>query len=39
MAVVTMVPKQMTLADSGFEMHRKVTRCEQFLAEMDALVP
>lgn len=34
-----MAPKQMTLAEGGFEKHRKVTRREQFLAEMDAVVP
>jgi hypothetical protein len=35
----TMAAKQMTLAEGGFEKHRKVTRREQFLAEMAAVVP
>jgi IS5 family transposase len=34
-----MPPTQKTLADAGFEKHRKVTRREQFLAEMDTVVP
>jgi IS5 family transposase len=34
-----MRPIQTTLADAGFEKHRKVTRREQFLAEMEAVVP
>jgi IS5 family transposase len=31
--------KQQTLAGSGFDKHRKPTRREQFLQQMDALVP
>jgi IS5 family transposase len=34
-----MRPKQQTLASSGFELYRKPTRREQFLAEMNAVVP
>jgi IS5 family transposase len=34
-----MRPIQTTLADAGFEKHLKVTRREQFLAEMEAVVP
>jgi IS5 family transposase len=34
-----MRPKQMTLAESGFEKYGKVTRRAQFLAEMDTVVP
>ena len=33
-----MRPKQMTLADNGFERHHKVTRRAQFLAEMNTVV-
>jgi transposase, IS5 family len=32
-------PRQATFAMSGFERHRKVTRREKFLAEMDRVVP
>lgn len=32
-------PRQATFAVSGFERHRKVTRREKFLAEMDRVVP
>ncbi len=32
-------PRQATFAASGFERHRKVTRRERFLAEMDRVVP
>jgi IS5 family transposase len=31
--------RQRTLADEGFEKHRKKTRREQFLEEMDRLIP
>lgn len=31
-------PRQATFAESGFERHRKVTRREKFLAEMDQVV-
>jgi len=31
--------RQQTLAGSGFERHRKVTRRERFLQEMDEVVP
>lgn len=37
-----MAPKQMTLAtqvDAGFALHRKLTRRDVFLAEMDQVVP
>ena len=34
-----MRPKQLTLAETGFEKHRKVTRRAQFLAEMNTVVP
>jgi IS5 family transposase len=34
-----MRPKQQTLASGGFELYRKPTRREQFLAEMNAVVP
>ena len=34
-----MRPKQQTLAASGFERYRKRTRREQFLAEMNRVVP
>ena len=37
-----MMPKQMTLLmqhDAGFERHRKATRRDVFLAEMDQVVP
>ena len=34
-----MRPKQPTLATSGFERYRKPTRRDQFLSEMDAVVP
>jgi len=34
-----MPPKQGTFAASGFERHRKVTRREEFLAQMDQVVP
>jgi IS5 family transposase len=34
-----MRPKQQTLASGGFELYRKATRREQFLAEMNAVVP
>ena len=32
-------PRQATFAESGFERHRKVTRREKFLSEMDRVVP
>jgi IS5 family transposase len=32
-------PRQATFAESGFERHRKVTRREKFLTEMDRVVP
>jgi len=31
--------RQQTLADNGFEKYRKQTRKEQFLAEMDRIIP
>lgn len=31
--------RQMTLADNGFERFRKTTRREQFLLEMDQVIP
>ena len=31
--------RQQTLADEGFERYRKPTRREQFLDEMDKIVP
>ena len=31
--------KQKSLADNGFEKHRKLTRKEQFLAEMEKIIP
>jgi transposase, IS5 family len=31
--------KQITLAEGGFETYRKVTRREQFLADMERVVP
>ena len=31
--------RQMTFSSSGFDVHRKQTRRERFLAEMDAVVP
>ena len=31
--------RQQTLAGSGFERHRKTTRRERFLQEMDRIVP
>jgi len=31
--------RQQTLADEGFERYRKATRREQFLAEMDKIIP
>jgi len=31
--------RQKTFADEGFEKHRKVTRREKFLAEMDQIIP
>lgn len=34
-----MRPRQATFADSGFEKHYKPTRREQFLAEMEQVVP
>ena len=37
-----MAPKQLTLAtevDAGFALHRKATRRDVFLAEMDQVVP
>ena len=34
-----MRPKQQTLAASGFERYRKRTRREQFLADMNQVVP
>lgn len=37
-----MTPKQMSLSmeqDAGFETHRKPTRRDVFLAEMDQVVP
>ena len=37
-----MTPKQMSLSmqqDAGFERHRKPTRRDVFLAEMDQVVP
>ena len=37
-----MVPKQLTLAtkvDAGFALHRKATKRDLFLAEMDQVVP
>jgi transposase, IS5 family len=34
-----MRPKQTTFADTGFEKHYKPTRREQFLTEMDRVVP
>ena len=34
-----MRPKQQTLAASGFERYRKRTRREQFLADMNRVVP
>ena len=34
-----MRPKQGTFAEGGFERHRKVTRREEFLAQMDRVVP
>ncbi len=34
-----MKPMQATFAESGFEAYRKATRREQFLAEMDRVVP
>jgi IS5 family transposase len=37
-----MIPKQMTLStqqDAGFERHRKATRRDVFLAEMDKVIP
>src|ERR1700747_2441206 len=34
-----MRPKQGTFAEGGFERHRKVTRREAFLAQMDQVVP
>ena len=32
-------PRQTTFAETGFERHRKVTRREKFLSEMDRVVP
>lgn len=32
-------PRQATFAESGFQRHRKVTRREKFLSEMDRVVP
>lgn len=34
-----MRPKQETFADAGFEKYRKRTRRDQFLSEMQAVVP
>ena len=34
-----MKPRQNTLSEAGFEEHRKVTRKEVFLAQMDRVVP
>lgn len=37
-----MTPKQMSLSmqhDAGFDRHRKATRRDVFLAEMDQVVP
>jgi IS5 family transposase len=34
-----MRPKQMTLSETGFAQHHKVTRRAQFLAEMNTVVP
>jgi IS5 family transposase len=34
-----MKPRQTTLAAAGFEAHRKTTRREQFLAEMERVMP
>jgi IS5 family transposase len=34
-----MKPRQTTLAAAGFETHRKTTRREQFLAEMERVMP
>jgi IS5 family transposase len=31
--------RQQTLAEEGFEKHRKRTRREQFLEEMDRIIP
>jgi IS5 family transposase len=31
--------RQQTLADEGFERYRKPTRREQFLNEMDKIIP
>jgi transposase, IS5 family len=34
-----MKPMQQTLATAGFELHRKRTRRDEFLAQMDQVVP
>jgi len=34
-----MKPTQQTLATAGFERHRKRTRRDEFLAQMDQVVP
>ena len=34
-----MKPRQNTLSEAGFEEHRKVTRKEEFLSQMDKVVP
>ena len=34
-----MRPRQGTLAEAGFEQYRKVTRKQQFLAEMERVMP
>jgi hypothetical protein len=34
-----MRPRQGTLAEAGFERYRKVTRKQQFLAEMERVMP
>ena len=34
-----MKPRQNTLSEAGFEEHRKVTRKEVFLSQMDRVVP
>ena len=31
--------RQKTLAEEGFEKHRDRTRCEQFLEEMEQIIP
>ena len=34
-----MKPTQQTLAETGFEMHRKRTRRDEFLEQMQQIVP